>query len=280
MLDDKSVHTVQSLYLDFSKAFDLMRPDILATKLINNNASPHIIKLVLDFLTSRTQQVKSFGCLSSVRNTTIGVPQGTISGPSLWKIYVTDLKPAYKTLKYADDTTLYSKVLKSDIEVLENSGRNRLISIPDNDMQHAADRAVEWSQGNKQRLNASKTQYMMFSLQLNNKLHDSISIDGESIVQTESAKLLGVTIDQHLKFNSHIDTLIGKSRAAVHGLLTLKRKGVTPSMLTKYYQACIFPILTYASPAWHSHLSQNSKDKLERHQSLSETHSPNYAIIH
>ena len=56
---------------------------------------------------------------------------------------------------------------------------------------------------------------------------------------------------------------------AVHGLLILKRKGVTPSMLMKYYQASIFPILSYASPAWHSHLSQNSKDKLERHQSLS-----------
>ena len=54
----------------------------------------------------------------------------------------------------------------------------------------------------------------------------------------------------------------------MHGLLTLKQKCVTPSMLTKYYQACIFPILSYASPAWHSHLSQNSKDKLERHRSL------------
>ena len=150
----------------------------------------------------------------------------------------------------------------------QTSRKNRLISIPDNGMQHTADRAVEWSQGNKQRLNASKTQYMMFSLQLNNKLHDSISIDGESIVQTESAKLLGVTIDQHLKFNSHIDTLIGKSRAAVHGLLTLKRKGVTPSMLTKYYQTCIFPIFSYASRVWHSHLNQNRKDKLESHQTL------------
>ena len=168
MLDNISAHTVQSLYLDFGKAFDLMRNDILATKLIKNNASPYIIKLVLDFLTSRTQQVKSSGCLSSVRNTIIGVPQGTISGPNLWKIYVNDLKPAEKLLKYPDDTTLYSKVLKSDITVLESSGRNRLISIPENGMQHAADKAVEWSQGNKQRLNASKTQYVMFSLQLNN----------------------------------------------------------------------------------------------------------------
>ena len=43
MLDNISAHTVQSLYLDFGKAFDLMRNDILATKLIKNNASPYII---------------------------------------------------------------------------------------------------------------------------------------------------------------------------------------------------------------------------------------------
>ena len=90
-----------------------------------------------------------------------------------------------------------------------------VISTPDNGMQHAADKAIEWSQSNKQHLYASKTRYItMFSL--NNKLHNSISIDGESIVETEPAKLLGVTMDMHLKFTLHIDTLIGKSRAAVH----------------------------------------------------------------
>ena len=39
-----------------------------------------------------------------------------------------------KMLKYADETTLYSKALKSDITALENTGCNRLISIPDNGM--------------------------------------------------------------------------------------------------------------------------------------------------
>ena len=39
-----------------------------------------------------------------------------------------------------------------DITVRDNSGRNRLILIPDNGMQRTADRAVEWSQGNKQSL--------------------------------------------------------------------------------------------------------------------------------
>ena len=56
----------------------------------------------------------------------------------------------------------------------QTSRKNRLISIPDNGVQHSADKAVEWREGKKQRLNASKTQYMKFSLQLNNKLRDSI----------------------------------------------------------------------------------------------------------
>ena len=65
-------------------------------------------------------------------------------------------------------------------------------------------------------LNSSKTQYtMIFSFQINNKLHDSTSIDGESIVQTETAKLLGRTMEQHLKITIHIDALIGENRAAV-----------------------------------------------------------------
>ena len=99
-------------------------------RLYVNNVSPHIIKLVL----SKTK-------------TTIRVPYGTISGPNLWKIYVNDLNlTEKKTLKYADDTTLYSKVLKLDITALGNPGCYRLISIPDNGLQHAADKAIEWSQ--------------------------------------------------------------------------------------------------------------------------------------
>ena len=44
-----------------------------------------------------------------------------------------------------------------------------------------------------------KTQFMVLSLQLKTKLHDAISIGGESVQQTETARLLGVKIDQHLK---------------------------------------------------------------------------------
>ena len=137
-------------------------------------------------------------------------------------------------------------------------------------MQHAADNAVNWFEKAYQRINATKTQYMSLTLlmQLNVSVTPPIMINGEQIQQTKTAKLLGVTVDDHLKFKAHVTTTIEKTRAATHGLLTLKRHGVNKTSLVKYYQSRIVPILTYAAPAWYSYTIQQSKDMLERHQSL------------
>ena len=109
---------------------------------------------------------------------------------------------------------------------------------------------------------------MMLTLQLNTTISPPITIKGESISQTRSAKLLGVTIDDHLTFTSHTRSVINKARSAVHGLLTLKRHGVHAQSLVKFYQARIMPILTYAAPAWYCYIPQYGKDLIERHQSL------------
>ena len=52
---------------------------------------------------------------------------------------------------------------------------------------------------------------MMFSHQLKTKLHDAISIGGENVQQTETARLLGVEIDQHLKFAHHVENIVSKT---------------------------------------------------------------------
>ena len=106
-LDNSSTCAVQALYLDFSKAFDLMRPDMLAKKLISKDVDPYIIHLVLAFLHNGSQCVKVNEKKSPILQTKLGVPQGTISGPTLWNVYVDDLRPINNTIKYADDTTLY-----------------------------------------------------------------------------------------------------------------------------------------------------------------------------
>ena len=122
----------------------------------------------------------------SYLSTKLGVPQGTISGPALWKIYVSNLQPAISTLKYADDTTIYTTVPKSDIILRSQSGHDRSVTIRDNTMQTAAAAANQWSKDNYQRLNTGKTQYMIFTPQLNVNLEIPIMIDDQNIEQTHT----------------------------------------------------------------------------------------------
>ena len=267
-LDDKSTYAVQALYLDFSKAFDLMRGDILAEKLLRLKVPHTLVRLMLSFLSNRSQCVKVNGGQSLPLSPKLGVPQGTISGPTLWKVYVSDLKPSRNTIKYADDTTLYDTIRKKDLTVTDQSGRNRVITLPENTMQSAANEASSWSENNHQRLNAGKTQHMLFTLQLDVSLSTPITVNDEAIEQTPSAKLLGVKLDNHLNFTEHVASSIEKSRAAVYGLLTLKRHGIRSDLLVKFYLTRILPILTYACPAWFTYTTKTAKDRLERHQSL------------
>ena len=267
-LNEKQTYAMQSLLLDFSKAFDLMKPDTLATKLLNMNVPVSVVRLVMSFLTERRQRVRFNNQTSPSRHTNLGVPQGTILGPILWNAYVQDLKPSERVIKYADDTTIYVPVLRKDIEVTTSERRNRSILISHNAMQVAADRATSWCENTNQKINATKTQFLMFSLQLNITVSPPIMIKSEQVEQTNSAKLLGVVIDDHLKFQEHSRHIIQRTRQPVHGLLTLKRHGVKPTSLVKFYQARIIPIMTYAAPAWYSFTAQHVRDTLERHQSL------------
>lgn len=173
-----------------------------------------------------------------------------------------------RSRKRPRNPTLYSSVYKKDTQTTHKSGHNRTVQINDNQIQLAADNATAWSDENHQRLNASKTQYMMFTLQLNCTLDQQITIKSDPIAQTTSAQLLGVKLDSHLKFATHVESCINKTRSAVHGLLTLKRHGVKEDMLVKFYKSRILPILTYACPAWYTYTPQYAKDKLEMHQSL------------
>ena len=117
-------------------------------------------------------------------------------------------------------------------------------------------------------INPTKTQHMIFTLQLNVSLSHPITINADVIEQTKTAKLLGVMLDDHLSFSNHVTWVISKSRGAVHSLLTLRRHGVHQDLLVKFYNACVKLILLYGAPAWYPYIHQNSKDKLERHQSL------------
>ena len=103
------------------------------------------------YLNNRKQLVEVNGICSDTKIIEFGVPQGSILGPLLFSIYVTDLNRSLTSgncIMYADDTNVFLK--NKCYEELYKIANQELINI-DN-----------WLSANRLILNTDKTHYMIF----------------------------------------------------------------------------------------------------------------------
>ena len=59
-----------------------------------------------------------------------------------------------------------------------------------------------------------------------NQQFDDIKVEGTPIEIVQSAKLVGVHIQNDLKWNTHIDSIVKKSHTRIHFLVQLRRANV------------------------------------------------------
>ena len=105
---------VDAILLDFSKAFDKVAHHHLAVKLRHYGIRDKNLFWIQSFLADRNQQVA--GKTSSHAAVTSGVPQGTVFGPLLFLVYISDLpsRVSYSARLFADDCIQY-RVIRDQI---------------------------------------------------------------------------------------------------------------------------------------------------------------------
>ena len=248
-LDEKK-HVVAVL-TDLSKAFDCLPHKLLLCKLKAYGLSNTAIKLLESYLANRKQCVKVANTTSSWQSILKGVPQGSIMGPLLFNIFVNDIFFFIKEgmlYNYADDNTLsYSHTCLQTVKNVLEKGCRELIA---------------WFDYNLMRANPDKFQGILFGQKSNQDF--ALNIGQYNITCEEEVKLLGVTIDFKLKFDTHISDICIK---ASRQLNVLKRIGhyLNRSCKLLIYHSFILSNFGYCPLAWHF-CNQGSVQKMERIQ--------------
>ena len=107
--DLNSKNHILSVFVDLRKAFDTVNHQILLRKLEEIGIRGLSLDFFRNYLTNRQQFVRLNGANSSLKQISIGVPQGSILGPILFLIYINDLPDISSNLNFtlfADDTTV------------------------------------------------------------------------------------------------------------------------------------------------------------------------------
>ena len=203
------------------------------------------------YLSNRNQYVDFDGTTSGLLPLSTGVPQGSILGPLLFIIYINDIHFAsekFRAVLYADDSNMISTLCSFESYLQTNSNRMSLLSDEiNNELKNISD----WLSINKLSLNVKKTKFMIFHHHQRTITHlvPKLQITGHEIERVSEFNFLGLTVDEHLSWNPHVQKISNKISRALGVISRLKRILPTFVLLT-LYNSLILPHMHYAILCW------------------------------
>ena len=236
-------NVVDSIYLDFAKAFDTVPHRRLIGKLESYGIRGDTLNWIKGFLQDRTQQVVVNGSTSGVAPVISGIPQGTVLGPVLFVIYINDLLDDITSdgLMFADDTKVFRQITsREDAIALQNDIR----------------KLEEWSDTWLLKFNAEKCHVLTLGKFENIKHAHQYTISKNELEHVPDEKDLGVTIDDELKFEEHIMRKVRVANGIV-GQIRRSFSFLDAETFRRIFVAFVRPHLEYCQAVWSPHLRRN-----------------------
>jgi len=208
------------------------------------------IKWFKSYLSKRNQIVMINGVASEEMEIICGVPQGSVLGPIFFILYInsiSNLKIDGKIITYADDTCLlfsgptwnsvYQKSEKELTKVINHLSSKKLL------------------------LNIKKTVFMTFTINKEKVPFDKITVHPcrnkeqyndnicKSISKVPFTRYLGITYDENLRWNVHIDNIVMRLRISVYEFCKLK--DIFPiNIVRNIYLSLYQAVFQYGNRVW------------------------------
>jgi len=224
---------VVCLFLDLRKAFDTVNADLLLEKLERYGIRGKSSALIRSYLTGRSQYVSVDSVDSDRLPVNLGVPQGSVLGPLLFRAFIDDIAkcvPNAITILFADDAAFYVEDREFIAVIRKLEGVISCLS--------------DWLCINKLIPHESKTKIMCLTTRIH-PVPPTILFNGVELEWVENFKYLGVIINNKLNFGTHIDEVCQKLSRACGVIYSVSR--ILPQKTLRVLYHSLF----------YSHLTQN-----------------------
>lgn len=237
---------VETLYTDFSKAFDRLDIPMLIFKLEKIGFEKSLLNWIESYLTDRQQIVKFNEKKSNPIQVTSGVPQGSHLGPLLFILYINDISFTLKHIRvliYADDMKLFLEIKKdNDLNIF----RNEIESF------------YKWCCKSLLALNVKKCNVITYSRKLCTT-NTSFSLGNQSVPRCDKIRDLGIILDSKLTFIDHYNTIVHRASNMLHFIKRFCYNFQDPYTIKTLYVAYVRSILEYCCIVWSPHMKRHEE---------------------
>ena len=229
---------IDVVYFDFQKAFDTVPHRRLIELMKHYQIENSVVTWISDFLTGRKQQVLVNGVKSSVFDVTSGVPQGSVLGPLLFLIYINLMvEKVHENGLYlfADDLKVFKEISSNDEEY---------------ELQQKLDHIYDWTQYSLLKFHPQKCYSMRLTLKKRSIDSAHYSIDDRRISGVSTTEDLGITFNDHLSFEEHINKKVNKANSLA-GMIRRSFAYLDKDTFRSLFVSIVRPHLEYGATVWN-----------------------------
>lgn len=229
---------VDVIYIDFAKAFDKVDFNVTLRKISELRITGKIGYWIHSFLVNRFQTVLVKNARSQKLKVKSGVPQGSVLGPLLFLILISDIDQEVASSflsSFADDTRI---------------GRQIHTAEDASSLQTDLNSVYRWTDLNNMELNADKFECLRYGPNKDLQGNTSyLSNTGKSIQEKDHVKDLGVTMGRDGTFSIHIMNAVTEAERQCSWVLRTFATRQKLPMLT-LWKSLVQSKLEYCSQLW------------------------------